>query len=72
MLKKKPIKLFKVKNCLRCPNLETRRTVGAGFALDYLCKAKGMKLIAGYVENASEEPKNHVFPVWCPLKEEKG
>ena len=60
-------KLYEVTNCKQCPNCDTQRTIGAGCAVDYICKAAKGKTIAGYVEWDRESPQDHVFPVWCPL-----
>jgi hypothetical protein len=62
-------KLFIVNNCQECPNCIIDRTPGAGYALDYMCKANNKKIIAGYVEHTYEEPQNGKFPKWCPLKD---
>ncbi len=59
--------------CLECPFCQTKRTIGAGDALDFLCKAfpKYEKVIAGYVEYDSELPQEGQIPDWCPFAEEK-
>jgi hypothetical protein len=44
---------------------ETERTIGAGYAFDYLCKACGKRKIVGYVEWDSEIPP---VPDWCPFR----
>jgi len=61
-----------VKNCGPCPFRETRRTVGAGYAIDWLCTKMDDKKIAGYIEWGSDEPES--VPEWCPYinnKEQK-
>jgi len=57
-----------INTCMECPHLKIERTIGAGYAHDYICKAKknGNNKIAVYVEYPSEEPK--VIPDWCPFK----
>lgn len=69
--------MIQVVNCKQCPHCVKERTVGAGYAEDYLCKASpvpkevrhpyGYKVIAGYVEWPSQEPKDHQIPAWCPF-----
>jgi hypothetical protein len=77
MSKKWQGRLFVVNNCKQCPNHYTKRTPGAGYAEDHLCKAvpegpadKWPKnnTIAGYVEWSSEGPQDGEFPKFCPLK----
>ena len=58
--------MFKVTKCKECPNLKTFPTPGAGFALDWCCSIAKLKLITGYIEWPSEEPKS--IPKWCPLR----
>jgi hypothetical protein len=58
--------IYKIHNCKECPNRTTERTIGAGYAFDWLCKAKNNKKIAEYIEWTSEEPKE--IPDWCPLR----
>jgi hypothetical protein len=55
---------------MECPHLKLERTPRAGYAHDYICKAKknGNNKIAVYVEYPSEEPK--VIPDWCPFKKQ--
>lgn len=51
--------------CDECPYCDTERTMGAGYAFDYFCKAsKKKKKIVGYVEYDSEIPP---VPAWCPF-----
>lgn len=65
---RKTTRLFVITNCMYCPKVDTRSTPGAGCAVDYLCTAgKAPKLIAGYVENLSEQPQDGKFPSFCPL-----
>ena len=54
-----------VGRCDMCPMCETERTIGAGYAFDYLCKACGKRKIVGYVEWDSEIPE---IPDWCPFR----
>jgi hypothetical protein len=54
---------------MECPKIKYEKTIGAGCADDYLCGAKRNKLIAGYIEWPSEEPKE--VPKWCPLRSKK-
>lgn len=66
-------RLFVVTGCHTCPNLVSERTPGAGYALDYFCKAsrdKQGKLrgVDGYVEWESEKRKPGDFPNFCPLE----
>lgn len=55
------------KNHPACPFLSSVRTPGAGYALDYHCKAAGNKILNGYVEWDSEKRKSGDFPSFCPL-----
>lgn len=55
--------VLKVGRCDECPFCETKRTIGAGDALDFHCKAVGGRLITGYVEYMSEL---NPVPIWCP------
>lgn len=57
-----------VGRCDQCPMSETSRTAGAGYALDYFCKAKKGKRIAYYIEYDAEIPP---VPDWCPFRKEK-
>lgn len=63
--------VVEIKKCDKCPFVESSRTVGAGFALDYFCtkmrspETGEMKKIAGYVEWDREMP---TVPDWCPVK----
>ena len=42
--------------------------MGAGYAEDFFCKkTRTNRVIAGYVEWTSEEPKDGQIPAWCPL-----
>lgn len=73
---KKPpeIRLAVITNCMSCPHVKMEATPGAGCATDYYCSkaaTKGdgtMKMIAGYVEWASEGPQDNEFPDFCPLE----
>lgn len=58
-----------VGRCDECPFIEQKRTIGAGYAFDYFCKAlkRGNNKIAGYVEYDSEIPP---VPQWCPFRKE--
>jgi hypothetical protein len=56
---------LEVESCLQCPKVKKSVTVNAGCAYDYTCTVNN-KLITGYVEYESEEPKE--VPEWCPLK----
>lgn len=60
-------RLFVVTGCGTCPNLVKERTQGAGYALDWKCKAAGRD-IKGYIEYPSEEPRAGSFPDFCPLE----
>ena len=67
--------LIPIDNCMKCPFCKNERTIGAGYAEDYLCskvldpnnKPYGFKLIAGYVEWAREGPQDNQIPDWCPF-----
>jgi hypothetical protein len=39
MARKYPIRILKIKNCKECPHLDSGRTPGSGYAVDYYCKA---------------------------------
>ena len=52
-----------IKKCTKCHFVESHRTKGAGFALDYFCTEKDNREIAGYVEWDSDMP---LVPEWCP------
>jgi hypothetical protein len=54
-------------NCKGCPNRATRKTIGTGYALTWLCSAKEDREIRGYIEYPSEEPEE--IPDWCPLED---
>lgn len=56
--------VIKVGRCDECPFCKTKRTIGAGDALDFHCQAKGGRLIDGYVEYMSEL---NPVPDWCPF-----
>ena len=56
-----------VGRCDQCPMCETNRTIGAGYALDYFCKAKNGERIAHYIEYDFEIPP---VPEWCPFRKE--
>lgn len=62
--------LIEVGRCDECPFVELIRTMGAGHAYDYYCKAnkKFPKMIAYYVEYDSEIPP---VPEWCPFKKKE-
>ena len=51
-----------VGRCDECRFCSISRTEGAGYALDYFCKAANKK-IASYVEYDDEIPE---VPKWCP------
>lgn len=63
-------------SCFSCPNVFKERTPGAGYAVDYLCRAaplkvpddrhRKFKVVAGYIEWPSEL-RSHTIPKWCPL-----
>ena len=55
--------IVQVGRCDECPFCKTRRTMGAGYAFDYLCSAKNNKVITNYVEYMSEL---NPVPKWCP------
>ena len=59
---------YELKDCSTCPLVETDRTQGAGFALDYFCKACDNKKIVGYVEWDGDMVP---VPEWCPFRIEK-
>lgn len=66
--------IVKIVNCMKCPHCDNDRTEGAGYAIDYYCSLTPdpkatykFKVIEGYVEWSSEEPKNGEIPDWCPL-----
>lgn len=70
--------ILDIKKCSECPKVITRRTLGAGYAFDYLCGACKSsftnymtgaqetiyKHIVSYVEYDDEIPD---VPDWCPL-----
>jgi len=74
--------LIEIYSCRDCPHFETQRTRGAGCAMDWLCTVevndpnlrylddpstyKITRIIKGYIESASEEPKD--IPKWCPYR----
>lgn len=67
--KKQNVRLFVVLGCHKCPNVESRRTPGAGYAEDYWCTAvTPQQKVAGYVEWNSQKRKDQDFPDWCPLE----
>lgn len=39
MAKRVKTKTLKIKNCHECPHLDSDRTPGAGYAVDYFCRA---------------------------------
>lgn len=55
---------IEVGRCDECPFCNTRRTMGAGEAFDYLCGKMNNKQINGYVEYMSELGP---VPKWCPF-----
>ena len=55
---------IQVGRCDECPFHYTERTIGAGYAFDYFCKAAENRKITGYVEYPSEIP---AVPSWCPF-----
>lgn len=61
---KPKFRLFVLSSCKECPNKVEERTMGAGYAIDWNCKA-AERMIKGYIEWPSEEPKK--IPDWCPL-----
>lgn len=63
--KTKRKKVIFISECGKCPFKKEERTMGAGYAEDWICTKKNKK-IAGYIEWPSEEPKE--IPTWCPLK----
>ncbi len=62
--------LIEIDSCEGCPHFDTRRTLGAGLAIDWLCNAnKRVREIRCYIESANEEPKD--IPKWCPYRAKK-
>lgn len=59
-----PMAFVPIGRCDDCPFVEVSRTLGAGYAHDYLCR-KTQKTIVSYVEYDSEIPP---VPQWCPFK----
>lgn len=55
-----------IAKCNECPFVVVKRTEGAGYAEDFYCGKNKNKKIAGYVEYASEMPKEP--PEWCPFR----
>ncbi len=56
--------VVKVGRCDECPYCTTKRTMGAGYAFDYMCSIMKNKIITPYVEYMSElDP----VPGWCPF-----
>ena len=56
--------VIKVGRCDECPFCKTKRTIGAGDALDFHCQANGGRLIDRYIEYMSEL---NPVPDWCPF-----
>lgn len=59
---------YELKDCSKCPMVISKRTVGAGYALDYHCSAVDNKRVMYYVE--WDKDMNPV-PEWCPYRIEK-
>jgi len=59
---------IKVKNCRKCPFLNTEKTPGR-CAEDWYCSKKKNKCISEYIEWPREEPK--AVPDWCPYRNKK-
>lgn len=61
---------YELENCSKCPlvAITRTRTLGAGYAQDYLCKANNDKMIAGYIEWKYQLPD---VPEWCPCRIER-
>ena len=58
-----------VTNCLNCHYCGASRANNYGpEQVDYFCH-RGYKYIAKAVEYAFQEPKDNVFPAWCPLED---
>jgi hypothetical protein len=55
---------LQIQHCGECPKHESKRTVGAGFAHDYICTLTGDKVM-GYIEYPSEY---RTVPDNCPLR----
>jgi hypothetical protein len=56
---------LELEDCTKCPMVKSKRTQGAGYALDYFCTAKKNERIMGYIEWPSEY---RPVPEWCPHK----
>lgn len=66
---KKVVKMVEIKNCLECPHIYNKYE-GQGIYSFYCGKTRrGNNAIAVFCENRSEEPQDHKFPKWCPLKD---
>jgi hypothetical protein len=77
--------LIQIDKCEQCPYFATQRTLGAGCATDWICQNfivdenseirtgynthERHRLIAGYIEWPSEEPKD--IPDWCLWRKKK-
>ena len=59
---------MEIEKCNECPFHDTRRTPGAGYAIDYFCVLEKGKEIAGYIEWNSDLP---YVPDWCPIAIER-
>jgi len=55
---------LEVKDCSECPKCDTKRTYGAGYAIDYFCTLCDNKVTSGYVEWSRDM---NPVPNWCPL-----
>jgi len=61
---------YVITSCSKCHFIGTKRTVGAGYALDWFCTKCNNKPIAGYVEWTRDEPSR--IPEWCPYRKNEG